>query len=167
MTQFWSDVENIRGEWPLASLNRGVDLERWHEAVALFERDDYPAMMQCATLFATALAHNLYGEGILQGDDLPQTVHRTMYCSLCAPPDGRTFAPSAQKAARLAMTIMREYRWQPPKFGGNVDHFERMMMDKGNYMLLTAALAPAGQPWAGDLSAFFAVPPTPFIGGPM
>lgn len=160
----WSKIENIRGEWPRAMLDPAVDLANFRQALALYERDDYPAMMQCATLFSTALAHSLYGPGILKGDDLPETVHKALFCSLCAPPDGRTFADSAQKAARLAMTVMRENGWQPPSLGGTMPAFEPMMMDKGNYMLLTAAVAPAGQPWAGDLRAFFAVPPQPAAG---
>ena len=160
----WSKIENIRGEWPQASLNPGPDLQRYQQALALYERDDYSAMMQCATIFATALAHSLYGPGILKGDDLPDTVHKALYCSLCPPPDGRTFADSAQKAARLAMTLMRENGWQPPSFGGSIIRFEPMMMDKGNYMLLGTAISPSDQPWAGDLKAFFSVSPEPAIG---
>jgi TPR repeat protein len=162
-TTDWSNIENIKAEWPRAALDPGRDLQRYEHALALYERDDYASMMQCATIFATALAHSLYGPGILHGDDLPNTVHKTLYCSLCSPPAGRTFAESAQKAARLAMTIMRENGWQPPSFGGSVTHFERMMMDTGNYMLLGTAIAPPNQPWAGDLEAFFSVPPTPLV----
>jgi hypothetical protein len=160
----WSKIENIRGEWPRATLDPAADLANFQQALALYERDDYPAMMQCATLFATTLAHSLYGPGILKGNDLPETVHKALYCSLCKPPDGRTFADSAQKAARLAMTIMRENGWQPPSLGGTMTAFEQMMMDKGNYILLTGTVAPPGQPWAGNLRAFFAVPPQPAVG---
>ena len=159
----WSSIENIRNEWPRAGLDPAADLQRYQQALSLYERDDYASMMQCATLFGTALAHSLYGPGILKGDELPETVHKTLYTSLCAPPDGRTFADSAQKAARLAMTIMRENGWQPPSFGGTITHFEGMMMDRGNNMLLGTAIAPPGQPWAGDLKAFFAMPPQPAI----
>lgn len=153
----WSNIENIRGEWPRGALDPATDLQRYRQALALFEREDYPSMMRCATAFATALAHSLYGTGILKGDELPETVHKALYCSLCAPPDGRTFADSAQKAARLALTIMRENGWQPPAFGGSVTHFERMLLDRGNNLLLCTAIAPPNQPWAGDLKSFFAV----------
>ena len=44
--------------------------------------------------------------------------------------------------------------------------FEPMMMDKGNYLLLTAAVAPPGQPWAGNLRAFFSMPPQAGHGPP-
>lgn len=159
----WSKIAYIRKEWPRATLDPATDLQNYRRALALYERDDYPSMMQCATMFATALAHSLYGTGILKGDELLNAVHKALYCSLCAPPDGRTFAESAQKAARLALTIMRENGWQPPSLGGTVPHFERMMRDKGHYTLLGAAIAPPGQPWAGDLKAFFAVPAQPTI----
>jgi hypothetical protein len=154
----WLNIDSIRAEWPQRSLNPAADTQNYQRAVALYERDDYGAMMACATWFATALAHSLYGPGIVAGDDLAQTVHRTLYCALCRPSDGQTFAESAQKAARLAMTIMRENRWQPASLGGATPLSEAMIMDKGNHLLLTAAIAPAGQPWAGDLKAFFAVP---------
>jgi TPR repeat protein len=160
----WSDIGAIRAEWPRAALNAQGDLQGFHQALGLFERDDYASMKTCATLFATALAHSLYGPGILKGNELPDTVHKALYTALCAPPDGRTFADSAKKAARLAMTVMRENHWQPPSFGGTVTHFEPMMMDKGNYGLLSAAIAPQGRPWEGDLEAFFAVAPEPTIG---
>lgn len=160
----WSKIDSIRAEWPKVSLDPTADIQQWKQGLTLFERDDYPAMMQCATLFATALAHSLYGEGILPGNDLPKTAHKALYCSLCAPPDGRTFADSAQKTAHLAMTIIRENGWQPKLYGGNMTFFEPMMMDKGNNLSLTAAVAPADEPWAGDLKRFFAVPPSPTIG---
>ena len=59
------------------------------------------------------------------------------------------------------MTIMRENSWQPASLGGTMPVAEGMIMDKGNYLLLGAAVAPAAQPWLGDLRAFFAVPPSP------
>lgn len=162
----WSKVDSIRAEWPQSSLDPAADLQKFQHALALYERDDYASMMQCATMFASALAHSLYGPGILRGNQLPETVHKTLYCSLSRPPDGRTFAESAQKAARLALTIMRENGWQPTSFGGTSPVSEAMIMDKGNYMLLSGAIAPVGQPWLGNLKAFFAVPPSP-IAGPL
>ena len=146
----WSNIENIRGEWPRAGLDPAADLQGFQRALILYERDDYASMMQCATLFATALAHSLYGPGILKGEELAETVRKTLYTVLFAPPDGFTFAESAQKAARLAMTVMRENGWQPPSFGGTRTWYEPMMMDKGNYMLLGIA---AG----GNLRTFFSV----------
>jgi TPR repeat protein len=155
----WSDIDSIRGEWPRATLDPAADLARFRQALVIFERDDYTAMMQCATLFATALAHFLYGPGILHGNDVPETVHKALYCSLCPPPDGRTFAESAQRAARLAMTIMRENGWQPSSLGGTRTDFAPMMSDKGNQMLLTAAVSPPGHLQPDGLRAFFSVPP--------
>lgn len=156
----WSDINAVRAEWPQASLNEATDLASWQEGVRLYDNDDYASMMRCASLLSPALAHSLYGEGVLRGSDLPETIHKIFYASLTSPPDGRTFADSAQKAARLALTITRENGWQPARMGGQ-GLFDPMVTDKGNYMLLCAAIAPAGQPWLGDLEAFFAVPPTP------
>ena len=94
----WSQTESIRTEWPKNSLDAVADLRNYQQALALYDRDDYPAMMQCATWFATALAHSLHGDGVT---------------------------------------------------------------DTGNRMLLSAAIAPPGEPWKGDLRAFFAMPPAP------
>ena len=124
-----------------------TDLQRYQHAIALYDRDDYASMMQCATSLRPRWRIRCMARASLRGDELPDAVHKTLFCSLCAPPDGRTFAESAQKAARLAMTIMRENGWQPPSLGGTITHFERMMMDKGNYMLLGTAIAPPGHPW--------------------
>ena len=163
----WSRIGSIRAEWPKGSLDPAADLRSYRQALVLYDRDDYAAMMQCATWFATALAHSLYGDGILRGNDLPNTVHKTLYCALFAPPDGKTFADNAQRAARLALTIMRENRWQPPAFGGTNPFFEPMMTDTGNRMLLSAAIGPPDEPWKGDLRAFFSVPAASPTGTPL
>lgn len=154
----WDGIADIRAEWPADSLDPVVDVRNYQQALVLYERDDYPSMMQCADWFATALAHSLYGDGILSGNDLPNAVHRTLYCSLYAAPDRKTFAAHAQRAVRRALTIMRENRWQPPAYGGTNPFFEPIMTDNANRMLLSAAIAPPDEPWKGDLQAFFSVP---------
>lgn len=160
----WSNIESIKAEWPQSSLDAQGDRQRFEQALAVYnDRDDYHSMMHCAHMFGAALAHSLYGPGILQGDELPETAHKAMYCSLFPPPDGQTFADNAQKTARLALTIVRENGWQPPSFGGNITFLESMMMDKGNYMLLGTAIAGPGELW-GNLHSFFAVAPQPTIG---
>jgi TPR repeat protein len=158
----WSDIEIIRKEWPLSSLDAEADLAKWQQGMALYERDDYASMMQCATLLATALAHSLYGPGIIHGDDFPNTVFRTLYASLEAPPDGQTFAESARRSSRLALTLIRENGWQPSSMGGS-GLFDQLIMDKGNFMLLTTATSPTGLPWDGGLQAFFSVTPQSMV----
>lgn len=158
----WADINAIRSEWPESQLNAEEDLRAWQEGIRLYDNDDYASMMRCANLLSQALAHSLYGEGILRGTDLPETVHKVLYCSLSAPPDGRTFNDTAQRPARLALTIIRENGWQPAGMGGS-GLYDQMIMDKGNYMLLTAAVAPGDRAWEGDLKGFFAVPPQPVV----
>ena len=158
----WSDIASIRAEWPQSSLDRDADLRGFRQAVVLYDRDDYASMMRCAQLFAVALAHSLYGRGILEGDDLGNTIHQTLFCSLFPPPDGKTFADSAKRAARLALTIMRENGLQPPRYGGSLEFFEPTLAN--SFMLLSVAIAPPDQPLKGDLAAFFAVPPSPAVG---
>ncbi len=41
--------------------------------------------------------------------------------------------------------------------------FDLLIMDKGNYLLLSAAIAPDDKPWEGNLRAFFANPPEPSV----
>jgi hypothetical protein len=158
----WSDIEAIRAEWPESGLDPEGDLVKWREGIALYNNEDYPSMMRCATLLSASLAHSLYNEGILRGEDFPETIFKALYASLEAPPDNRTFAESAQRAARLAITLIRENGWQPASMGGQ-GLFDPLIRDKGNYMLLTTAIAPANRPWEGDLEAFFAVPPQPIL----
>ena len=160
----WSDIDNVRREWPRAALDPARDLDQYEQALAIYDaRDDYSSMMQCATMLSAALAHSLHGSGILKGEDLPETARKILYCSTCPPPDGQTFADSAQRASRLALTIIRENGWQPPALGGTETFFERMIMDKGRFMLLSTAIAPPDEPWGGDLMKFFQVPPQPLV----
>jgi hypothetical protein len=158
----WSDITSIRAEWPQSSLDLDADLRGFRQAVVLYDRDDYASMMRCAQLFGAALAHSLYGQGILEGDDLVNTIHQTLFCSLFPPPDGKTFADSARRAARLALTIMRENGLQPPRYGGSLEFFEPTLAN--GFFLLSTAIAPVDQPLKGDLAAFFAVPPSPAVG---
>lgn len=155
----WSDIDAIRAEWPAMQFNPVADLESWRQGMRLYEADGYPSMMRAATLLSAALAHNLYGDGILKGSDLPETVNNVLYASVEAPPDGHTFAQGARRCARLALTIVREYGWQPTSMGGK-GRFDQLI--EGSYMLFATAIAGPGQS-AGDLNAFFAVPPQPVI----
>ena len=155
----WSDINAIRAEWPEAQLNPVADMESWRQGMQLYEADGYPSMMRAAPLLSAALAHNLYGEGVLMGSDLPETVNNVLYASVEAPPDGKSFAESARRCARLALTIVREYGWQPTSMGGS-GQFDRLI--DGSYFLFATAIAGAGQS-AGDLNGFFAVAPQPVI----
>jgi hypothetical protein len=158
----WADIEAVRAEWPRPRLDPEADLRAWREGMQLYEgSDDYQSMMRCAFMLSAALAHSLYGEGILRGNDLPDTVHRVLYSALCAPPDRQTFADDAQRAARLALTVIRENGWQPASMGGQ-GLFDKFIMDTGNYMLLCAAVGPGGG-LPGNLKAFLAVPPHPAL----
>lgn len=160
-TTDFSDINAIRAEWPESSLDRAADLAAWQQGIRLYDNDDYSSMMQCASLLSRALAHSLYGDGLLRGDDLPGTVHKVIYCSLCAPPDGQTFREDAQKAARLGLTILRENGWIPARLGGR-GLLDPMIDNPGNSLLLAAAIAPPGQVM-GDLDNFLLVPPTPLF----
>jgi hypothetical protein len=158
----WSDIANIRNEWPQSQLDVDTDLGKWREGIALYENDDYLSMMKCANLLSSALAHSLYGDGIVQGDDFPDTIFKALYASLEPPPDGRSFPDGPQRCARLALTLVRENGWSPASMGGS-GLFDKLIMDKGNYMLLMMAVSPGGRPFEGDLKAFFAVPPQPVV----
>jgi hypothetical protein len=153
----WADIEAIRAEWPPSRLDASADLASWQEGVRLYQNDDYPSMMRCAQLVAPALAHSLYGEGILRGADLPETVHKALYSALSPPPDGKTFDDPAQRVCRLALLIIRENGWQPASMGGN-GMFDQFV--DGSRILLGIALAPDDFSMGGNLPEFFAVPPT-------
>src|ERR1700743_3055270 len=64
----WGNIAGVRAEWPHRGLDRDRDLSGWHEGVVLYQNDDYRSMMKCAELLAPALAHSLYGDGVLRGD---------------------------------------------------------------------------------------------------
>lgn len=152
----WADIETIRAEWPRAGLDASADLAAWQEGVRLYQNDDYPSMMRCAQRVAPALAHSLYGEPILHGADLPETVHKALFSALSPPPDGKTFDDPAQRVCRLALTIIRENGWQPVSMGGN-GMFDSFI--DGSRILLGIALAPDEMSMGGNLPEFFAVPP--------
>ena len=41
----WSDIATIRAEWPQSALDAAADMQKFQQALALYERDDYASMM--------------------------------------------------------------------------------------------------------------------------
>jgi hypothetical protein len=151
-------LDDIRAEWPQGSLDTESDLVGWHQGIDLYTNSDYPSMMRCATLLAAALAHDLYHGNVVPRDDVPDTVLKIIWSSTAPPPDGKTFAPSAEKAARLAMAITRELGFQPMSMGGN-GAFDHLIQDPGRRILLDGVVNRPGEYHQG-LQQFFAVPPS-------
>lgn len=162
-TTDWSNLDNIRREWPQAGLDRVADRNAWGEGLQIYNNDDYMSMMRCVQRLSPALAHSLYDTPLLVGDELPETLHHALYAAVSTPPDGRTFADHAQKSARLILTLIRENGWQPASLGGSgqTHYFDTFLLDPGTRLLLQLPISPSGLPWEGDLAQFFAVPPRP------
>jgi TPR repeat protein len=155
----WSAVDSVRREWPVAELNADADFAAWRSGGRLYDaNDDYQSMMRAGALMCQALRHELYGNGILAGSDLPETVHSALFASVTTPPDGKTLTGQARRQIRLALTIMKKHGWQPVSMGGN-GAMEVPFFQGGTYFLLAAAIAPEDVPWQGDLEAFFAKNP--------
>ncbi|WP_406081256.1 hypothetical protein [Micromonospora sp. NBC_00858] len=152
----WSDPESIRKEWPNEDLDEAADLQSWLLGKQLYDQvgDDYPIMMRAGELMCQALRHHLYGDGILTGAKLPNTVHSVLFASTSKPPDGVTLSPPARRQIRLALTIMRKHGWQPAHMGGNSMMEALFSPPRGMWLLFSAALAPPGTP-LGDLTDFF------------
>jgi stress response protein SCP2/tetratricopeptide (TPR) repeat protein len=145
-------LRRILAEWPEHALDRGADRATWEAGLRTYELDGYGPMMRCVEQLAPALAHSLYGSGILEGGELPDTIHKLLFASLFTPPDGVTFADEAQRAARLALTFVRERGWQPVEMGGE-GLFDHLILDRGCYMLLSTAVAEPGA-LTGNLREF-------------
>jgi len=151
----WSEIDSVRQEWPAGELNPDADFAAWKSGQQVYDaNDDYQSMMRAGALMCQALRHELYGNGILAGSDLPGTVHSVLWASVTTPPDGRTLSGQARRQIRLALTIMKKHGWQPAAMGGN-GALEDPFFQGGTYHLLAATIAPEGAPWEGDLKAFF------------
>ena len=156
----WADIDNIRAEWPKSALDPEKDLRKRDEGISLYNQGpgQSPASaLRTAALLAPSLAHSLYGEGILRGQDLIDTVYKTLFASLDVA-DDRTFPEEAQRIARLALTLVRENGWQPGAMGGD-GLFDNVLTEKYAVLMLPMVISPNNRPWEGDLKAFFAVPP--------
>jgi hypothetical protein len=150
----WSDIENVRAEWPRTGLALESDLASWREGWQLYDdREDHASMIRCGGLMARALQHELYGTGFLSGSDLPNTVYRTLFASTFAPPDQQTFGHAAQAQTRLALTVVKKHGWQSTAEGGN-GMFDELLQN--TRMLLMTAIGPQDRPWEGNLKAFYA-----------
>lgn len=156
----WSDIDSIRAEWPKSALDREADLKKRDEGISLYNQgpEQSPASaLRSATLLAPSLAHSLCGEGILRGQDLIDTVYKTLLASLGAAGE-RTIPEEAKRTARLALTLVRENGWQPAAMGGD-GLFDNILTQTYAALMLPAVIGPRSRPWEGDLKGFFAVPP--------
>src|SRR5712691_10767648 len=92
----WSEIDSVRREWPVGELNPNADLSAWKSGRRVYDaNDDYQSVMHAGALMCQALRHELYGNGILAGSDLPETVHSVLFASVTAPPDGKTLTDQA------------------------------------------------------------------------
>lgn len=160
----WSDIDNVRAEWPKSALDPERDLRKREEGISLYNQGpgQSPASaLRAATLLAPSLAHSLYGEGIIRGQDLIDTVYKTLFASLDVA-DDRTFPDEAQRIARLALTLVRENGWQPAAMGGD-GLFDNVLTQKYAVLMLPMVISPTNRPWEGDLKAFFSVPPQQLV----
>ena len=150
----WSQIDAVRAEWPPTDLDAMADLSAWRQGMQLYEtRDDYSSMIEAGALMCRALRHQLYGSGILVGGDLPETTHRVLFAASTAPPDGQSFPTPVAAQLRLALTVVKQHRWQSAEHGGG-GMMESFLLARS--FLFTSAVAPSPDRLIeGNLRAFF------------
>lgn len=157
----WSDLGMIRREWPAAELDSAADLAACRSGQQIYDaNDDYYSMIRAGALMCQALRHDLYGDGILAGADLPGAVLSVLFASTATPPDGVTLTYQARKQLRLGLTVCKKHGWQPVSMGG--DETLGRFFEGGTYAHFCAAVAPPGKT-AGDLRAFFTTHPVEIL----
>lgn len=172
MRERWEEIQATQGAGPSGPTTADIlaewqvgppesDLARWTEGMRRYDAgsiDDFAEMRASAELMCPALVHYLRGESIFQEswargshEDLIQTIWNVLVASL-AGNDARTWGPVPERHVRLALAATRKAGLQPARFGGD-DSFARIFDDKGNQMLMCAALS--SQPMTFHLGAWF------------
>lgn len=158
-------VAQILSEWTLGS--PAEDLARWREGMARYDAapvENQAEMRASAELMCAALTHYLQGGNILAGSpdiagELTQTIWNVLVASLIGN-DQTTWDAEAERHVRLALAATRHAGLQPEALGGQ-GTFDKMFDDRGNQMLMQAALWDLSRsgPKPFTLSGWFASAP--------
>jgi hypothetical protein len=137
-------VGQILAEWSPAAPE--ADLARWREGMTRY--DDAPLenraeMRASAELMCSALPHYLRGTDITASTrgtsgELVQTIWNVLVASLLGN-DKSTWDAQVERHMRLALAAARHAGLQPESLGGR-GTFNQIFDDKGNQMLMLAAL---------------------------
>jgi Protein of unknown function (DUF2510) len=158
-------LDRILAEWTPASPE--ADLARWREGMARYDDaavENRAEMRASAELMCAALTHYLRGTDITAGmpgtsGELVQTIWNVMVASLLGN-DQTTWDEQVERHMRLALAAARHAGLQPESLGGR-GTFNDMFDDKGNQMLMLAALweMSVSGPKAFTLADWFASAP--------
>jgi hypothetical protein len=149
----WSDLDNVRAEWPNSSFEHDADLLAWRNGMRMADEDEFPAQrFNEAEYMTRALRHHLYGDGPLSDADVLASVQLVLdlverFTSL--PYEGfyDEFIP---KIRRLPLAIIKQRGWQPAHLGG--DGSVTLPLDTPG---IVAALACVQAPDGRHLEHFF------------
>jgi hypothetical protein len=143
-------LDRVRREWPLDGASVEADVRAWRDGAELYEVGDDDELLRAGELMARAVRHHLHGERALREDDLAVTVHSLLFAAGTPVPDSGRIPRAACRLARLALAVIAQQGWQPPRLGGNGHVTAEIFEDPDIQRLLAAALAPDA-----DLAAFF------------
>ena len=137
-------VAQILSEWTPGSA--AEDLARWREGMTRYDAapaENRTEMRASAELMCAALTHYLQGGNILAGSadlaaDLTQTIWNVLVASLIGNNEA-TWDAGAERHVRLALAAARRAGLQPETMGGR-GTFDKIFADRGNQMLMQAAL---------------------------
>ena len=137
-------IGQILAEWRPAAPD--ADLARWREGMTRYgdaPLENRAEMRASAELMCSALPHYLRGTDITAGTqgtsgELMQTIWNVLVASLMGN-DQTTWDAQVERHMRLALAAARHAGLQPESLGGR-GTFNRIFDDKGNQMLMMAAL---------------------------
>jgi Protein of unknown function (DUF2510) len=137
-------VAQILGEW--ATGTPAADLARWREGMARYDAaavENRAEMRASAELMCSALTHYLWGDNLLTASadsagELTQTIWNVLVASLLGN-DKTTWDAEVERHVRLALAAARHAGLQPEAMGGR-GTFDKIFDDRGNQMLMQAAL---------------------------
>jgi hypothetical protein len=158
-------LAQILAEWSPAAPE--ADLARWREGMTRYDNapiENRAEMRASAELMCAALPHYLRGTDITAGtqgtsSELVQTIWNVLVASLLGN-NQTTWDAQVERHMRLALAAARHAGLQPETLGGR-GTFNQIFDDKGNQMLMLAALwgVSTSGPKAFTLQDWFASAP--------
>ena len=136
-------MSRVREEWPVEGADAEADVRAWREGAELYEDGDDDELLCAGELMARAVRHAVHGRHVLRDDDLAVTVQSLLFAAATPLPDGAGTSLEGCRLARLALAVILQRGWQPPRLGGN-GHITAGIFEDADVKRLLAAALPAG-----------------------
>jgi hypothetical protein len=150
-----SDTAKVRAEWETELQGREQGILGWRNGTRMFGEDPIPAQrVNVAEYLTRGLAYHLFSP-VLSDQDALIAARNVLHLVDRIPAEPAFAVEFGPKLSRLALTIIRENRWQPAELGGDGSVVGEIVDARRDGLVVYSARCP-GVPVDRTWQTFFA-----------